>query len=87
MNQTFLKRITSSVIHVRKPLCYCVCSVFQEWLTAVSGKGLQIMGTFARRQGQITAEMSFTNKALQPMGNFAIQFNKNRLIILHVHCV
>jgi len=48
-----------------------------EWLSAASGKGLQIMGAFVRRSGQITAEMSFTNKALQAMGNFAIQFNKN----------
>jgi len=40
------------------------------------------MGTFVRRSGQITADMSFTNKALQAMGNFAIQFNKNRWVIL-----
>ena len=54
---------------------YCV---LQEWLLAAKGKGLQITGTFVRRNGQIYADMDFTNKALQSMGNFAIQFNKNR---------
>ena len=54
---------------------YCV---LQEWLSAAMGKGLQIMGTFVRRNGQIYADIDLTNKALQPMGNFAIQFNKNR---------
>lgn len=52
----------------------------QEWLAAAKGKGLEVWGTFARRNGQIFADMSFTNKALAPMGDFAIQFNKNRFV-------
>jgi len=47
------------------------------WLPAVKGKGLEISGTFARRNGQVYMEMTFSNKAMQPMSGFAIQFNKN----------
>jgi hypothetical protein len=47
------------------------------WLPADKGKGLEINGTFARRGGQLYMDMTFTNKAMQPMLNFAIQFNKN----------
>lgn len=49
----------------------------QVWLPAVRGKGLEITGTFSRRGGQIHMEMTFSNKAMQAMGGFAIQFNKN----------
>ncbi|XP_018336386.1 AP-1 complex subunit beta-1 [Agrilus planipennis] len=47
------------------------------WLPAEKGKGLEIWGTFSRRSGQITMDLTFTNKAMQAMNNFAIQFNKN----------
>ncbi|KAF3813077.1 hypothetical protein GH733_000009, partial [Mirounga leonina] len=47
------------------------------WLSAVKAKGLEISGTFTHRQGHIYMEMNFTNKALQHMTDFAIQFNKN----------
>jgi AP-1 complex subunit beta-1 len=47
------------------------------WLPAEKGKGLEINGTFARRNGQLYMDMTFTNKAMQPMMGFAIQFNKN----------
>ncbi|RZC34202.1 AP-1 complex subunit beta-1 [Asbolus verrucosus] len=47
------------------------------WLPADKGKGMEIMGTFSRRNGQITMDLSFTNKAMQAMSGFAIQFNKN----------
>uniref|UniRef100_A0A670JXM9 AP complex subunit beta n=1 Tax=Podarcis muralis TaxID=64176 RepID=A0A670JXM9_PODMU len=47
------------------------------WLPAVKAKGLEISGTFSHRQGHIYMDMSFTNKALQHMTDFAIQFNKN----------
>ncbi|KAJ6655780.1 hypothetical protein lerEdw1_004833 [Lerista edwardsae] len=47
------------------------------WLPAVKAKGLEICGTFSHRQGHIYMDMSFTNKALQHMTDFAIQFNKN----------
>ncbi|XP_032471700.1 AP-2 complex subunit beta-like isoform X2 [Phocoena sinus] len=47
------------------------------WLPAVKAKGLEIPGTFTHRQGHIYMEMNFTNKALQHVTDFAIQFNKN----------
>ncbi|XP_024620046.1 AP-2 complex subunit beta-like isoform X2 [Neophocaena asiaeorientalis asiaeorientalis] len=47
------------------------------WLPAVKAKGLEIPGTFTHRQGHIYMEINFTNKALQHMTDFAIQFNKN----------
>uniref|UniRef100_A0A4W3JG09 AP complex subunit beta n=1 Tax=Callorhinchus milii TaxID=7868 RepID=A0A4W3JG09_CALMI len=47
------------------------------WLPAMKAKGLEISGTFSRRQGHIYMDMTFTNKALQHMIDFAIQFNKN----------
>ncbi|KAI6239157.1 AP complex subunit beta [Aphelenchoides fujianensis] len=47
------------------------------WLDAARGKGLQIDGTFVRRGGSIHMEMTFTNKALQPLSDFAIVFNNN----------
>lgn len=49
----------------------------QIWLTAARGKGLEISGTFTRRGGQFLMEMTFSNKAMQAMSSFAIQFNKN----------
>jgi hypothetical protein len=33
---------------------------------------------FALQGGQTYMDMTFTNKAMQPMSDFAIQFNKNR---------
>eukprot|EP00128_Syssomonas_multiformis_P015628 Colp12_sorted_trinity150504_noHs@17709 len=47
------------------------------WLPASKGKGLEITGTFSRRQRTIFMELSLTNRAMQPMGGFAVQFNKN----------
>merc|ERR1719494_926864 len=49
----------------------------QVWLSAAKGKGLEISGTFSRRNGQIFMDLTFTNRAMQAMGGFAIQFNKN----------
>ncbi|KNC81104.1 hypothetical protein SARC_06553 [Sphaeroforma arctica JP610] len=46
-------------------------------LTAQKGKGLEVYGTFSRRGRQPAIELSFTNKAMKPMQDFAIQFNKN----------
>lgn len=51
---------------------------YQVWLPAVKAKGLEISGTFSRRQGHMYMDMTFTNKALQHMTDFAVQFNKNR---------
>lgn len=47
------------------------------WLPAEKGKGLEIQGTFSKRAGSITMDMTFTNKAMQAMSAFAIQLNKN----------
>ena len=61
-------------------------SLSQVWLPAPRGKGLEITGTFLRRGGQIYADMTFTNKAMDVMSNFAIQFNKNRSVYYNVYC-
>ncbi|XP_015793849.1 AP-2 complex subunit beta isoform X1 [Tetranychus urticae] len=47
------------------------------WLSATDGKGLELSGTFTRRNGAIHMEMTFVNRAMQSMTGFAIQFNKN----------
>lgn len=47
------------------------------WLPAEKGKGLEVQGSFSRRNGQICMDMTFTNKAMQAMSGFAIQLNKN----------
>ncbi|XP_044763238.1 AP-1 complex subunit beta-1 [Coccinella septempunctata] len=47
------------------------------WLPAEKGKGLELFGTFSRRGGQMAMELTITNKAMQAMSGFAIQFNKN----------
>lgn len=57
-----------------------VLVLVQVWLPAVKAKGLEISGTFSRRQGHMYMDMTFTNKALQHMTDFAIQFNKNRSV-------
>lgn len=49
----------------------------QVWLPANRGKGMEIHGTFNRRNGIITMDMTIHNKAMQPITNFAIQLNKN----------
>lgn len=49
----------------------------QEWLSAQKGKGLEIKGTFSRKNGVINMEMTFANKAMQPLNGFGIQLNKN----------
>lgn len=48
------------------------------FLSAQSGKGLEILGTFSRRDTVMNFEMSLTNRSLQNMNEFAIQFNKNQ---------
>ena len=50
----------------------------QVWLPAMKAKGLEISGTFARQAGSISMDLQLTNKALQVMTDFAIQFNRNR---------
>lgn len=52
------------------------------WLPAEKGKGLEVQGTFSRRNGQVSMDMVFTNKAMQAMTGFAIQLNKNSFGLL-----
>ncbi|KAJ3296160.1 AP-1 complex subunit beta-1 [Rhizoclosmatium sp. JEL0117] len=48
------------------------------YLDVQAGKGLQIMGTFSRRAGNIYMELNLSNKASpQPLSDFAILFNRN----------
>lgn len=47
----------------------------QVWLPAMKAKGLEISGTFTRQAGSISMDLQLTNKALQVMTDFAIQFN------------
>uniref|UniRef100_G1SXB8 AP complex subunit beta n=1 Tax=Oryctolagus cuniculus TaxID=9986 RepID=G1SXB8_RABIT len=47
------------------------------WLPAMKAKGLEISGTFTRQVGAISMDLQLTNKALQVMTDFAIQFNRN----------
>jgi len=49
----------------------------QVWLDATRGKGLQIEGTFSRKSGKIFMELTLTNKSINPLTDFAIQFNTN----------
>lgn len=58
-------------------LCGCRVSA-QVWLPAMKAKGLEISGTFSRQVGAISMDLVLTNKALQVMSDFAIQFNRNR---------
>jgi len=49
----------------------------QTWLAAAKGKGLEVSGTFSRKNGQISMDMTLSNKAMQPMNSFGVQLNKN----------
>lgn len=49
----------------------------QVWLPAAKGKGLEVSGTFSRKNGHIYMEMTLSNKAMQPMSGFGLQLNKN----------
>ena len=49
----------------------------ETWLAPQQGGGLEIQGTFARRNGVVQMEMSFINKTSTPLSDFAVQFNKN----------
>lgn len=53
-----------------------------HWLPAEKGKGLEVQGTFSRRNGQVSMDLLFTNKAMQAMTGFAIQLNKNSFGLL-----
>eukprot|EP00800_Vazella_pourtalesii_P017913 TRINITY_DN564_c0_g5_i1.p1 TRINITY_DN564_c0_g5~~TRINITY_DN564_c0_g5_i1.p1 ORF type:complete len:971 (+),score=248.37 TRINITY_DN564_c0_g5_i1:34-2913(+) len=46
-------------------------------LPAAKGKGLEVSVTFARRNNDIYMDLTLYNKALLPLKEFAIKFNKN----------
>ncbi|KAI9141255.1 adaptin N terminal region-domain-containing protein [Paraphysoderma sedebokerense] len=49
----------------------------QQLLNAAQAKGLDLFATFSRRNGVAFMDFTISNKALQPMTDFAVQFNKN----------
>ncbi|XP_078617323.1 AP-1 complex subunit beta-1-like isoform X1 [Branchiostoma floridae x Branchiostoma japonicum] len=49
----------------------------QVWLPAPKAKGLEVSGTFSIRQNVRYMDLTLKNNAMAPMGDFAIQFNKN----------
>eukprot|EP00095_Tigriopus_kingsejongensis_P007970 maker-scaffold135_size322082-snap-gene-2.12 protein:Tk07970 transcript:maker-scaffold135_size322082-snap-gene-2.12-mRNA-1 annotation:"ap-2 complex subunit beta" len=55
----------------------CYIPPKEIWLPAAKGKGMEISGTFSRKNKQIHMELTFSNKAMQPMNQFAVQLNKN----------
>ncbi|ESN89905.1 hypothetical protein HELRODRAFT_187670 [Helobdella robusta] len=58
-------------------LLIIISNLFQVWLTVSKGKGLEISGSFARRNEIISMDMTFNNQSSQPLHGFAIQLNKN----------
>jgi AP-1 complex subunit beta-1 len=50
-------------------------------LASDRGNGLQLTGNFAKRNGQIFLDLTFSNHTSAVMSEFAIQFNKNRFIL------
>ena len=52
----------------------------QPFLNAAQAKGMDLSGTFSRKQGVIYMHLQFSNKAMAPMSDFAIQFNKNSYV-------
>ena len=55
----------------------CICTIWT--CMGIQKKAFLIgPGTFSSRQGQIYMDMTVSNKAMQAMGPFVIQFNKNR---------
>ncbi|KAI8811306.1 adaptin N terminal region-domain-containing protein [Cladochytrium replicatum] len=48
-----------------------------SYLMASSSQGLEVMGTVAKRNAQLSMDMTFCNRGPIPMSDFAIQFNVN----------
>jgi len=46
-------------------------------LAADKGNGMQVSAAFVRQNGQTVLDMTFSNMSSTPLGEFAIQFNKN----------
>jgi len=49
----------------------------EVWLLAAKSKGMELSGTFSRKNAQVVLELTFTNRAMQALSGFALQFNKN----------
>ncbi|KAJ3271359.1 hypothetical protein HDV01_006864 [Terramyces sp. JEL0728] len=49
----------------------------ETFLSAASAKGLEILGNFASRNGQLYMDLTITNKDTAVMSDFAVQFNVN----------
>ncbi|OQV21734.1 AP-1 complex subunit beta-1 [Hypsibius exemplaris] len=49
----------------------------QVWLNPGQGKGLEVQGSFSRKNRQVTMELTLTNRALQGMSDFDVRLNKN----------
>ncbi|KAL7749680.1 hypothetical protein RI367_004908 [Sorochytrium milnesiophthora] len=47
------------------------------WLTPQTGRGLEIVGTYSRRNGQVYMDMTMANRSLTVLDNFAFAINKN----------
>lgn len=56
----------------------------EMWLDASRAMGMQVEGTFVRRNGKIFMEVTITNKAMQAISGFALQFNKNSFGLIPV---
>ena len=51
--------------------------ILQVWLNPAQGKGLEVQGTFSRKNRQVVVELTLTNRALQGMTDFDVRLNKN----------
>ena len=49
----------------------------QLYLNSNNARGMELQGTFARRNGMISFELTIVNRALAPLSDFMMQFNKN----------
>ena len=70
--------LLSAIYHTQGKFSRMFVFCYQIWLAANKAKGLEISGNFARRNKAVIMELTLTNKAMQSMTGFAIQFNKNR---------
>lgn len=53
----------------------------QQFLSPQQAKGLELSGTFIRKQGAVHLLLTIGNRTMMPMSDFAIQFNKNRFVL------
>lgn len=67
LNDIFSMSMTPGTYVAPKQMC----------LESTKAKGLELHVTFQRRKNQIMLDLTFTNRAMQAMSGFAVQFNKN----------